>query len=170
MPFPYLLSSCLTVLRPLLFLRRPPVSHRIAVAAERAEDIQHAGRATQDEEEQQHPRLRVQPRVEQNADSHPDPDRGDQLDPDTEGESQATFSRCVLRLRIGAPRLRLAQPRVQIIQRRRGFAFGVRPFVAHWPAASEPVDALGRRLPCPKLAPQIETARKPCKVDKTEKR
>src|SRR3546814_19525316 len=76
--------------------RSPPVSHRIAVAAERAEDIQHAGRATQDEEEQQHPRLRAQPRVEQNADSHPDPDRGDQLDPDTEGESQATYPRCVL--------------------------------------------------------------------------
>src|SRR3546814_18155688 len=88
MPFPYLLSSCLTVLRPLLFLRRPPVSHRIAVAAERAEDIQHAGRATQDEEEQQHTRLRAPPRVEQNADSHPDPDRDDQLDPEQEGESQ----------------------------------------------------------------------------------
>src|SRR3546814_15587764 len=101
MPFPYLLSSCLTVLRPLLFLRRPPVSHRIAVAAERAEDIQHAGRATQDEEEQQHPRLRAQPRVEQNADSHPDPERGDQLDPDTEGESKATSSRRLAESRVG---------------------------------------------------------------------
>src|SRR3546814_12105401 len=105
MPFPYLLSSCLTVLRPLLFLRRPPVSHRIAVAAERAEDIQHAGRATQDEEEQQHPRLRAQPRVEQTADSHPDPDRGDQPHPDTEREPQATFSRYTLPLRIGHTRL-----------------------------------------------------------------
>src|SRR3546814_18490054 len=103
MPFPYLLSSCLTVLRPLLFLRRPPVSHRIAVAAERAEDIQHAGRATQDEEEQQHPRLRAQPRVEQNADSTPDPTRANQLAPHPEGDSQATFHRCIPPPRLRAP-------------------------------------------------------------------